>query len=106
MNALGGTLWGVGALGWTVAVPVVMSGSTGIIPLVAWVTGEGLLAGLVWFLRQVPGATWTPSQSARSAPRDYAAEHQQHLWEQARAAYLTNPGSQRPPPTDNFPGGF
>lgn len=100
--------WAVGALGtlvWAVASGALFSGSTGMVRVLAWVAGEGLLIGLAVFVDKVKGGSWTPAPpQPYRRPRDDYAEHQRHLADQARMAYLTNPGSQPPPPTDNFPG--
>lgn len=91
---------------WSVAAPLAFSRSSVTVLLVA--LGCGWLAA---FWLGCVAAGWIPAPPARSVvytrPYDpYAAErvHQQHLHDQARAAYLTNPESQPPPPTDYYPG--
>lgn len=95
---------------WGIVCPFAFSGSTVQVVLLALMGGW---LACVWVGAVAAG--WIPAPPARpQAGRPYDPhwerqrawqEHQHHLWEQARAAYLNDiPGQQPPPPTDNFPG--
>lgn len=100
--------WSLAALGtivWAVGAAVLFSGSVVLVQFVAWGSGQAVLFGVAYLTDLLRGAVWVPSEPDRTVSRrDLYAEHQRHLADQARMAYLTNPNSQKPPPTDNFPG--
>lgn len=102
-------VWIGSALAWTVAVGLLLHGSQGQVQLIAWFGGQILLALWVFPRSAASRATlrtyqWESREQAEQ--RQWAAynRQQQHLADQARMAYLVNPESQPPPPTDNFPG--
>ena len=97
------------AAGWTVAALALFRGSQGIVACLAWAVGQGLLAGLFVFAHRVADGTVPPPgpttfQRYRKTPYELRREQQEHLWDQARAAYLMNPEGQPPPRTDDYPG--
>ena len=104
MSARAWSLAALGSMVWAVGAAALFSGSTVVVQFVAWTVGEGLLCGVALFVDKVRDVVWVPSEPTRTVPRDSYAEHQRHLADQARMAYLMNPNSQKPPPTDNFPG--